>query len=321
MSLLVSIIIPSYNRKDELIVCLNSILKQDYQNIEIIVVDDNSSDGTVQVIQRQFPQIQVIMDSVNFGPSYRRNQGILTSRGEYLLFLDTDVELQEPSIVSRMVERLQKDNTIGEIGGEIAIYDGETKRAFGRDISYTGQSHRVVALDGDSQLTPCDYLATCNCMVRKDVAIKAGGFDPYYGFGAEDTDFGFAIQKQGYKNYVGFPYAVHHKRIMATGRHSDETYRYRVTRIRFLLKHYGLNRVFLLFLIDLIRIIIFYPILPFKIIAKLLLRKPIMRESFTGGWLILKAHIWNLRHLRETLSTRTTNFLSSNKMEQFSRNK
>jgi len=320
-SSLVSIIIPSYNRKDELMICLNSILKQDYQNIEIIVVDDNSSDGTVQMVQRQFPQIQIIMDSVNFGPSYRRNQGILASQGEYLLFLDTDVELQEPSIVSRMVERLQKDNTIGEIGGEIAVYDGETKRVFGRNISYTGHSYRIPALDGDSQLTPCDYLATCNCMVRKDVAIKSGGFDPYYEFGSEDTDFGFAIQKQGYRNFVGFPYAVHHKRVMTTGRHSDETYRYRVTRIRFLLKHYGLDRVFLLFLIDLIRIIIFYPILPFKVIAKLLLRKSVKRESFTGGWLIIKAYIWNIRHFRETLSAKTANFLSSDKMEQFRREK
>ena len=227
------------------------------------------------MIQSQFPQIQVIMDYVNFGPSYRRNQGILTSRGEYLLFLDTDVEFQEPSIVSRMVERLQKDYTIGEIGGEIAVYDGETQRAFGRCISYTGRSYRIAALDGDPQPTPCDYLATCNCMVRKDVAIKVGGFDPYYGFGAEDTDFGVAIQKQGYKNFVGFPYAIHHKRIMTMGKHSDETYRYRVTRIRFLLKHYSLDRAFLLFLIDSIRIIIFYPLLPFKIIAKLMLRKQI----------------------------------------------
>jgi len=313
---LVSIIIPSYNRKDELISCLNSILQQDYPNLEIIVVDDNSSDGTVQTIQGLFPHVQVIAGSVNCGPSYRRNQGILASHGEYLLFLDSDVELQEPSIISKMVARFQKDDKTGELGGEIAVYEGETRQAFGRRISYTGRTSRVAARDGDAHLTSCDYLATCNCMVSRDVAIQVGGFDPYYEFGSEDTDFGFALQKRGCQNFVGFPYAVHHK-ASKTGRRSDETYRYRVTRIRFLLKYYGLKRTSLLFLLDLVRILTFYPLLLFKIPAKLLLRKPVKRESFIGGWLILKAYIWNWRHFRETLRARTADFLSSDEMEKF----
>ena len=314
---LVSIIIPSYNRKGELISCLNSILQQNYPNLEIIIVDDNSADGTVQTIQRLFPQVQVIAGSVNYGPSYRRNQGILASRGEYLLFLDSDAELQEPSIISKIVARFQEDKNIGELGGEIAVYEGETRQAFGRRISYTGYSYRVAVYDGDTKLTPCDFLATCNCMVRKDTAVQVGGFDPYYEFGAEDTDFGFAIQKQGYQNFVGFPYAVHHK-LSKIARYPDETYRYRVTQIRFLLKHYGLKRTSLRFLLDMVRIFTFYFLLPLKIPAKLLLRKPVKRESFTGGWLILKAHIWNLRHLRETLRARTADFLSPDEMQRFS---
>ena len=313
----VSIIIPSYNRKDELLHCLDSISRQDYPNIEITVVDDNSSDGTAQAIQSLYPQTMIITDSVNCGPSYRRNQGILTSSGEYLLFLDSDVELQGPHIISRMVRRFQGNGNIGELGGEIPVYEGETRLAFGRGIGYAKPSHRIAAHDGDEELTACDYLATCNCMVKRDSAIQVGGFDPYYEFGAEDTDFGFMLQKQGYQNFVGFPYAVYHK-ASRTGRRPDETYRYCVTRIRFLLKHHGLRMAFPLFILDMIRVLIFYPLLPLKIPAKLLLKRPVGRESFTGGWLILKAYIWNLRHFKETRRSRTTNFLSDAEMQRFS---
>lgn len=313
---LVSVIIPSYNRKDELISCLNSVIKQDYQNLEIIVVDDNSNDGTNQIIKNMFSQVNLICDSVNCGPSYRRNQGILASNGEYLLFLDSDTELQEVSIISRMVDYLQKDGNIGELGGEIPFYEGEKHLGFGRNVTFTGWSYRVAAEEGDNQLTPCDYLATCNCMVKKEAAIKIGGFDPYYEFGKEDTDFGIALKKLGYANYVASNYSIYHK-ASKSGRHKDQTYRYRVMRIRFLLKHYGFGRFIVLFVIDFLRILTFYPLLPFKILAKLLLKKPIKGESFTGAWFILKAYIWNLFHLRETIKSRRADFLSPENMKRF----
>ena len=80
--------------------------------------------------------------------------------------------------------------------------------------------------DGEeNQLRECTYLATCNCMVRKDVAFEVGGFDPYYEFGGEDVDFGYRILSKGYSNQVCFAVGVHHHRSVH-GRYPDETLRY-----------------------------------------------------------------------------------------------
>ena len=95
----------------------------------------------------------------------------------------------------------------------------------------------------------CTYIATCNCMLRKEVASEIGGFDPYYKFGGEDADFGYTILKTGYANRVDFNVGVHHHRSVS-GRYPDETYRYHLTRVRFNLKHFSVMRNIVIFLID-----------------------------------------------------------------------
>ncbi|MCK4414329.1 MAG: glycosyltransferase family 2 protein [Candidatus Eisenbacteria sp.] len=315
---LVSVIIPSYTRMAELATCLNALLTQDYPNLEITVVDDASSDGTVHMVKRDFPSVHVLQGRTNRGPAHRRNQGILASRGEYLLFLDSDVRFPDADVIARMVARMSTDPCIGELGGEIPLYEGDQRRAYGRRVGYTGRTFRVPAEGESDALTPCDYVATCHCMIRSEVARQVSGFDPHYRFGAEDADFGLAIRMRGYRNCVAFAYAALHQG-SRTGRLPDETYQYYRTQLRLLWKRGGAIRPLVRLGLDALRVLIFYPLLPLKLLAYVILGRRIGRESLIDPWLILKAYDWNLRHLSETQRARTADFLASAEIERFRR--
>jgi len=89
---LVSIIIPAYNAKQAISKCLNSIINQTYNNIEIIIIDDGSQDGTAQWIESNYKGEQNIklIRQENQGPSVARNNGIKQAKGQYILFVDSD---------------------------------------------------------------------------------------------------------------------------------------------------------------------------------------------------------------------------------------
>ena len=221
----VSVIIPSYNRRHDLCRCIDSVVSQTSVAIEIIVVDDCSEDDTREFLRLNYPDVRLISCDCRYGPSHLRNLGLRSAKGEVILFLDSDVMLPEKGIVLRMVEILSRDPRIGEIGGEIPVYRNIADEAIGKRRDFFGKNHDVISKKdekSENQLKECTYLATCNCMVRKEVAFEVGGFDPYFKFGGEDADFGYRILKKRYTNKVEFKVGVHHHR-SATGRYLDET--------------------------------------------------------------------------------------------------
>src|SRR3989304_6203052 len=86
----VSVIIPSYNRLPMLKEAVGSVLAQDFEDFELIVVDDGSTDGTAEEIKRYGGRVRLFQHSENRGVSAARNKGILHVRGKYLAFLDSD---------------------------------------------------------------------------------------------------------------------------------------------------------------------------------------------------------------------------------------
>lgn len=101
----ISIIIPTYNHGKELLECLESILNQTYQNFEIIVVDDGSTDNTQKLLEACNPRIKIIQQE-HQGANVARNRGFRESTGQYLLFCDADVIL-EPEMLEKMVAALE----------------------------------------------------------------------------------------------------------------------------------------------------------------------------------------------------------------------
>lgn len=90
-SCLVSIIMPAFNRANVILDSIKSVLSQSYQNYELIVIDDGSSDGTAEVIKSiEDPRIRLIVSEQNFGCSHSRNLGLKKSKGRYIFYLDSD---------------------------------------------------------------------------------------------------------------------------------------------------------------------------------------------------------------------------------------
>jgi GT2 family glycosyltransferase len=319
MSELVSVIIPSYSRRDDLCHCIDSILSQTSVSIEIIVVDDCSKDDTSEVLRRNYPDVRLISCVRRYGPSHLRNLGLKEAKGAFILFLDSDVVLPKQDIVWRMVQTLSRDLKIGEIGGEIPVYRNIMDAAIGKRRDFFGKNHDVISKKDEkaaNQMKKCTYLATCNCMVRKKVAFEVGGFDPYYNFGGEDADFGYRILRSGYSNKIDFKLGVHHHRAIL-GRYPDETYRYHRTRVRFNLKHLSEIRNIILFLMDFFNFLIFCLILVPKILVKKIENDELVTENYLGGWYLMKAYRVNLAKYAEIKRLRGVNFLRDEEMKRF----
>ena len=315
----VSVIIPSYNRRQDLCRCIDSVRAQISTFLEIIVVDDCSVDDTIIFLRLNYPDVRLISCAHRNGPSYLRNLGLREARGDFILFLDSDVILPEKDIVHKMVETLSRDKSIGEIGGEIPVYRNITDSALGIRRDFLGRNHNIISRNNaktENQMKECTYLATCNCMVRKEVAFEVGGFDPYYRFGGEDADFGFRILKKGYSNRVNFAFGVHHHRAIS-GRYADETLRYHRTRIRFNLKHFSLPRNLLVFMMDFFNFVCFYVALAPKIFIKKHKNIPLVHENYFGGYYLLKAYGVNMPKYAEIKRFRDVNFLDHEEMEKF----
>jgi glycosyltransferase involved in cell wall biosynthesis len=87
---LVSVIIPSFNRKQDVVLAVDSVLSQTYPHVEVIVVDDASSDGTYEWLRKHYPQVKLIRNETGKGGAVARNQGAEAASGEYVAFLDSD---------------------------------------------------------------------------------------------------------------------------------------------------------------------------------------------------------------------------------------
>ena len=319
MAILVSVIIPTFNRREDLCRCIDSVLTQTSLSIEIIVVDDCGEDDTEEFLRLNYSYVHLISCARRYGPSHLRNLGLREARGDFILFLDSDVVLPRQDIVQRMAETLSRDRTIGEIGGEIPVYRNIVNAAIGKRRDFFGKNHDVISKKGEkaeNQLKKCTYLATCNCMVRREVAFEVGGFDPYYNFGGEDADFGYGILERGYTNRVDFKVGVHHHQSLM-GRYPDETFRYHRSRVRFNLKHFSFLQNLIIFLLDFFNFILFYLALAPKIGVKKIKNCELVPENYFGGYYLIKSYLVNLMKYKELKRLEGVNFLGDEEMERF----
>src|SRR3989344_9484832 len=114
----VSVVIPTYNLKSDLLDCIDSIVRQDYKNIEIIVVDNASTDGTSEAVKKKFPKVKVIRNKKNLGVTGGANRGVKEAVGAYLLFIDHDNILKK-DMITKLVELMESDPKIGITVGKI----------------------------------------------------------------------------------------------------------------------------------------------------------------------------------------------------------
>lgn len=227
----VSIIIVSYNTKEFLNRCLKSIYKSDFIkiNYEIIVVDNASSDKSVDFLKEKFPKVKLIENKDNFGFSKACNQGVRDSRGKYLLFLNPDTEVDK-STISYMVSFMEKNKDAGAStcfvklpSGKLddgahrgfptpwnsfCYFSGLTK-LFPQNKLFSGYTLGYLDLTKTHEI---DSAVGAFMMVRRIAGDDTRWWDEDYFFYGEDIDFCFKLKEKGWKIYfVPKVSVLHHK--------------------------------------------------------------------------------------------------------------
>lgn len=105
---MISVVIPSYNRKDSVLALLGDVFLQEGTEFEVIVVDDCSPDGSADAIAAAFPQATLLRNSKNGGPCVTRNRGIREAKGDYIVGFDSDVRIADPTLLARTLETFRK---------------------------------------------------------------------------------------------------------------------------------------------------------------------------------------------------------------------
>jgi len=172
---LVGVIIPVYNRSDKICAAVNSVLGQNYPNIELIVVDDGSTDNTAEVLKKYGDRIRVL-HQLNNGPAVARNHGTSASKGEIIAFLDSD-DVYLPGKIERQVKVLQK---CGEdvpccLCNSIVEYDGKKTTSFER-------APLEVRFDECLFLNVTEVLVTRFVLFNQTVAIRRWAWEKVGGF-------------------------------------------------------------------------------------------------------------------------------------------
>ncbi len=176
---LVSFLVPTYNRANLLKQAINSILSQNYKNIEVIVIDDASTDDTEDVVKKIFgSKVRYYKNIVNKGVSYSRNLGLSHANGKYIGLLDSDDILFEPDCVEIAMEVLESNPQIGVFTSDVYCIDLKGNRINEKTFFQTTIDHRDIDLSSgvkDFEYVFMHGIHSCGSIFRR-VIIEGIGF-------------------------------------------------------------------------------------------------------------------------------------------------
>jgi GT2 family glycosyltransferase len=217
-----SVIIVSYNVREYLKNCLYSAIKACVEiKGEIFVVDNNSGDGSVEMVRNEFPEVIIISNTVNKGFSAANNQAIKQAVGQYILLLNPDTLVEEDSF-SKCLAFMKNHPDAGALGVRMVNGQGrflpESKRSlptpataffktFGFSSLFPGSRlfNRYYLPHVDSTETSVtEVIAGAFMFIRREALLKSGLPDEDFFMYGEDIDLSFRILQAGYQNYY-FP--------------------------------------------------------------------------------------------------------------------
>ncbi|MBI1815260.1 MAG: glycosyltransferase family 2 protein [Deltaproteobacteria bacterium] len=198
-----SIIIPTYNRRDSLRRCLAAVTRQDHPDFEVIVVDDASTDGTGDMVQREFPHVRCLRQDINTGSTIARNNSISMCGGDLVVFTDDDCI--PPAHWLRTHVAHYADPRVGVVGGPLITAAPSFCDKF-YAAHYRDEYERLQRIE---HLAGWERLVTGNMSVPRAVFERVGLFDGEFPRGA-DADLVRRICRAGYVVIADPAVAVEH---------------------------------------------------------------------------------------------------------------
>ncbi|MDD2927829.1 MAG: glycosyltransferase family 2 protein [Candidatus Omnitrophica bacterium] len=262
---LISVIILTLNSKDFISRCLDSIFRQARQDLEIIVVDNGSKDGTCDFLRNKYPKVLVIRNEDNLGACRARNQGIKAAKGSWVFSLDCDVILSE-GFISGLFRAIENPApNLGMIQAKILQADRKTIYScgiyisklllrfydIGKGLNDQGQ------FDNDRRIFgACSAAAVYNRKMLEALKEKTGYFDERFFFLFEDVDLAWRSQRSGWKTLFEPGLVCYHEGNSSGTCRKIRQYLCLRNRYLTLFKNRGLNWYFLpLFFYDIPRIL------------------------------------------------------------------
>lgn len=285
----ISIIFPNYNGGNEPLECLSSIEKLNYpsKEIEVIVVDNASTDGSDFQIEKKYPRVKMIKNSQNLGFAKAINQGIKKSSGKLIFVANDDLVFEKDSLKNLVID-MNRDPITGIIGGKI-FYKNKPKSVSSAGYQMNKWTGNIYYSKNPQKVKEPDWIQGCAMLIKKVVFKHIGYFDENFTHFFEDFDFCLRAKRANFK-VVYSPHATfwHGESVTANKNKPLKYFNWYKGKILFLSKN-----------LPLINII---SILTIQILLITPYRALILQDGRLEPF--VKALIWNFRNLKTVIKIR-----------------
>lgn len=224
----VSVVIITWKMKDYLERLLRTVYKYSSKNFEMIIIDNNSQDGTIEMVKKDYSDAVLIFNKENKGVAPARNQGLKIAQGKYVFVIDADMEFVEDTM-GALFNFMEENPECGFVGSKLIYADGilqlsckkfpTIKSLFYRRLetfeliknSKTLIDHTMADWD-HNQVREVDYCIGACQFYRNSVMQEIGYYDENIFYGPEDIDYCLRVWKAGWKVfYYPFSKIIHHE--------------------------------------------------------------------------------------------------------------
>ena len=287
----VSIIIVNHNNGNELMRCLKSIEDEDYPQYEVIVVDNNSDDGSLFPIEDKFPWVKIVKSSINGGYGYGNNLGSREALGDILVFLNPDTEVSngwigtlvsyfheypQAGLITSRIVYMNNDQVINSAGNQIHVTGLSFCRGLGEPVNKYLDTEWNVSASG------------AGFAVKKEVFEDIRGFDPNLFLYHDDVDFSLRSRLAGYTCLYTPAWIVKHQSEFRLT--PEKWFWVEQNRLAVLLKVYKWRTLFFLF--------------PCILLVELLTWAHLLSRGVNYVKAKAGSYSWVIKHLNEILSSR-----------------
>ena len=214
MSSRTSVIIVNYNGMPHVEVCVSSVLEQTYANFEVIFVDNNSTDGSLDYARQRFPSLIFLANKENLGYAGGINAGLARASGDYIAPLNIDTQVTA-NWLRAMVAFLDDNPEAGAVTPKVLLFDDRARiNALGLDIHIAGLGFcRKLGKEDDVSLVAENVpgVSGCSYLIRRKILEEMGGAPEWSFMGNDDVIVSWLMRLMGYEIYCLPESIVFHK--------------------------------------------------------------------------------------------------------------
>lgn len=218
---LIAIVVLNFNKKNDILDCLKSIFNLEYPEIEVIVVDNGSTDGSSEAIKSEYPDVHLVESKKNLGVAGGRNVGIKYAdqnfNYKYLLFLDDDIVVDKKAL-TEMVCSFYKDKNIGIVAPKCLMSKTPGVIGYAGGMSVNLFSGKITNIGGgekdEGQFDKPGFISSCGglCLISRELINQVGIFDEKFNpYGWEDVDLSLRARQKGFKIFYNHKAVIYHK--------------------------------------------------------------------------------------------------------------